>query len=81
MSGLTFTQRTNMADRVRSSDAMLPGGVLVSIGASFRSDRLELAIVGDTSHCCMFFTAALARSVAAELLACADAREATQGRA
>lgn len=81
MSGLTFTQRTDMAGRARSADAMLPGGYLVRVDASVRADRVELALSGDVGYCCIAFTAAQARSVAAELLACADARDTAQGRA
>lgn len=76
-----FTRRTDLAGHVRNSDAMLPNGHLVRIDASARTNSVELALCGDALHCRMVFTAAQARSVAAELLACVDARDAAQGRA
>ncbi len=82
MSSITFTTRTGAAaGRVRESSAALPGGQFMTVCASQAIDRVELGLLGDMAQCWLVFTAAQARSVAAELLACADAREAAQGRA
>ena len=80
MSGITFTHREQAgAGRVRDSSARLPCGHFLTIGTAKLSDRVELGLSGDTLQSWMVFTAAQARSVAAELLACADARDATKG--
>lgn len=82
MSAITFTSRMDTEfGRVRDSSATLPGGEFLTIHASQRTDRVELGLLGDMAQCWMVFTAAQARSVAAELLACAAAREAAQRRA
>lgn len=81
MSGITFSTRTSTsAGQVRASEAHMPGGDFLTITASQRLDRVDLGLLGNMGHCYMMFTAAQARSIAAELLACADAREAAQGR-
>lgn len=77
---LTFTRRADMAGRGLSSDAMLSPGCLVRIDAAMRTGFVELSLSSGVVHCCMIFTTEQARSVAAELLACADARDTAQGR-
>ena len=82
MSRIAFATRTSTAaGYARESEARMPSGDFLTISASQRIDRIGLGLIGDMTHCYMVFTAAQARSVAAELLACADARETTQGRA
>ncbi|WP_367065244.1 hypothetical protein [Oryzisolibacter sp. LB2S] len=82
MSGITFTRRVDGDfGRVRESSATLPSGEFLTIGASLHSDRIDLGLMGDMAQCWMVFTVEQARSVAAELVACADARDAAQGRA
>ncbi|HEY9209257.1 hypothetical protein [Acidovorax sp.] len=82
MNDIAFTSRTGAtAGHVRESSAALSGGQFVTVYASQAIDRVELGLLGDMAHCWMVFTAAQARSVAAELPACAAAREAKEGGA
>ncbi len=82
MSDIQFSTRVRTAGGyARESGARMPCGDWLTISAMKRIDRIGLSLSGDMTHCHMLFTAAQARSIAAELLACADASEAAQGRA
>ena len=79
MSGIVFTTSTEeAAGRVRDSVAVFPDGSCLTIGTAKRGDMVELALSSAMQQSWLAFTAAQARSVAAELLACADARDAAQ---
>ncbi len=81
MSGITFTFAPCApgSGSLRDASARLTGGHFLTISAAAYSDRVELGLHGDMLQSYMFFTAEQARSVAAELLACADARDAVKG--
>ena len=74
MNGITFTTRHPVAGlrRVRESSATLPTGEHITIGDCVFKDGVQLSLHGEMTLCYMVFSAAQARSVAAELLACAD---------
>lgn len=80
MSAVTFTQNPcgPGSGRLRDVSAPLAGGHFLTIAAARHSDRVELGLHGDMLQSFMLFTAEQARAVAAELLACADAHDATQ---
>lgn len=75
MSGVTFTHAPcgPGGGRVRDASARLEGGHFLTVSAARYSDRVELSIHGGMLQSYMIFTAEQVRSVAAELLACADA--------
>lgn len=79
MSSITFTTRQHEAGsrRVRESSVSLPGGALLSIGATRSTRLIELGMLRDFMSVHLEFSPEQARAVAAELLACADA---LQGR-
>lgn len=81
MSTTTFTQAPGAPGygRLRDASAVLPGGDFITIGAGIYGDRIDVGFRGDLLQCHMAFTADQARAVAAELLACADARDAAKG--
>ncbi len=77
----TFTPQGGDAYSARDVAVTLPDGARLTIGAANHCDRVTLRMLGDTCGSSMFFTAAQARAVAVELLACADVGEAvTMGR-
>lgn len=81
MSGITFTNHGGAAHYARFVGATLPGGHYLSVTAFKGSGRVALSVTGDMCDSTMTFTAAQARSVAGELLACADALQSETGRA
>lgn len=83
MSALTFTTRTGAAlGRLRESNASLPdGGFLTVCSSTGPHGRVELSVCGSCVYSNLSFTPDQARALAAELLACADARVAVQGGA
>lgn len=76
MAGINFTQYVDSKTLARDSQAILCPQSSIFISADMKRDRIDLAMVSDTHNSAMTFTAAQARSIAAELLACADARDA-----
>lgn len=64
------------AHSARTVSASLPNGQMVHLSAMGRSDCISLSLTDTSSASTLYFTAAQARSVAAELLACAAAIEA-----
>lgn len=59
----------------RAVSAPLPNGQMVHLSAMQRSDCVALSLTDTSSASTLYFTAAQARSVAAELQACAEAIE------
>ena len=76
MAGIQFTHFTNSKLLARDSQAVLCPQRSVFISADMKRDRIDLGFFCDAISSSMTFTAELARSFAAELLACADARDA-----
>lgn len=80
MSGIAFTSNpTTGTGRARDSFARLPSGEFLSISAAQREGRVEIGISAGMVQAWMIFTPAQARSVASELLACANAYESGAG--
>lgn len=80
MSAIPFTTRQHEpgARSVRESSATLPNGAFLTIGAARSLGRVELGMLRDGMHLYLEFSAAQVRSVAVEMLACADALECVQ---
>jgi len=80
MSGIAF--KTSPCGRnsfyLRHSSAVVDVEHHMTIGAARGGDAVQICLSDNMMQSCMLFTAEQARSVAAELLACADA---LQGRA
>lgn len=76
MAGINFTQYADSKTLARDSQAILCTRRSEFISADTKRDRIDLSMVSDTNSSAMTFTAAQARSIAAELLACADVRDA-----
>lgn len=75
MAGIKFTQYTDSSTLARDSQAVLSEQRSVFISADLKRDRINLSMADDAGCSIMLFTAEQARAVAAELLACADARD------
>lgn len=76
MAGINFTQYADSKALARDSQAVLSKERSMFVSADLKRDRVDLAMVSDMHSSTMVFTAEQARSIAAELLACADARDA-----
>ncbi|WP_326538610.1 hypothetical protein [Pseudorhodoferax sp.] len=71
---LHFTPRPD-AHSARSASATLPSGQMVHVTATPPGDCIALSLTGTTCASTLYFSAAQVRSIAAELLACAEAIE------
>lgn len=80
MSAITFTNHGGAEHYARFMGASLPGGDYLTVTAARNDSHVTLAAAGAMCGNTMRFTAAQARSVAAELLACADALQSETGR-
>lgn len=75
MSEIAFTtSRTAGMGRARDSFARLPDGEFLSISAAQGDGRVSIGLSVGMVQASMVFTPAQARSVASELLACANAQ-------
>ena len=81
MNGITFVQAPcgPCAGRLRDSSARISAEHYMTVSAARDGDGVELGLHSNMLQSYMLFTADQARSVAAELLACADARDAAKG--
>lgn len=78
MAAINFTQYTDSTELARDSQAVLSKKRSVFISADMKRDRIDLSVADDGHSSFMRFTTEQARAIAAELLACADARDAAQ---
>lgn len=76
MAGIYFTHFTDSKVLARDFLAVLCPDRSVFISADKKHDRIDLGLFNGTGSSSMTFTAEQARSIAAELLACAEARDA-----
>ena len=83
MSGIAFTLRASghMPGAVLHADAVLPGGKFLTVSASGFHHEVQLGVAIGGVSCGMSFTPAQVRDLAAQMLACAAALDAEQGRA
>ncbi len=81
MSGIAFKQTPCEpgSGRLRDSSARVNPEHYMTVTAARYGDGVELGLHSDMVQSLMVFTAEQARSVTAELLACADARYAAKG--
>lgn len=76
MTSIRFTHFTDSSTLARDSQAVLSEQRSVFISADMARDRIDLSVADDGHSSFIRFTTEQARAIAAELLACADARDA-----
>lgn len=81
MAGIKFTHYTDSSTLARDSQAIVSKKRSVFISADLRRDRIDLSVADDGHSSFVRFTTEQARAIAAELLACADARDALSQKA
>lgn len=82
MTGIVFTLRApdHMPGAVLHADAVLSGGKFLTVSASGFHHDVQIGLAVGGLNCSMSFDPAQARDLAAQMLACADALDAAQGR-
>ncbi len=75
MASIKFTHYTDSSTLARDSQATLTEQRSVFISADMQRDRIDLSVADDGHSSFIRFTTEQARAIAAELLACADARD------
>lgn len=78
MANFKFIQYTDHTTLARDSQAVMSAHRSVYITAAIQQDRIDLSVAGDGHSSFIRFTTEQARAIGAELLACADARDAAQ---
>lgn len=76
MTSIKFTHFIDSSTLARDSQAALTDQRTVFISADMARDRIDLSVADDGHSSFIRFTTEQARAIAAELLACADARDA-----
>lgn len=76
MGSVKFTHYTDSGTLARDSQATLTEQRSVFISADMVRDRIDLSVADEGHSSFIRFTTEQARAIAAELLACADARDA-----
>lgn len=78
MAGVKFTHYTDSSTLARDSQAVMSEQRSVFISADRERDSIDLSVADDGHSSLIRFTTDQARAIAAELLACADARDGMQ---
>lgn len=78
MAVIKFTQYTDSSTLAQDSQVVLSEQRSVFISADMQRDCIDLSVADDGHSSFIWFTADQARAIAAELLACADARDGMQ---